>query len=214
MENDQYKGVEGTAVGMKKMLTGGNVLTFQVPSLSALNRVLRQEIMIKPCRCVTFSCDQTIDLSVNLLESDPSGTPLDIYKQKFFLSDQKFLDVSSSCTYLTNVMPTMEVAAAESLTIESGQMIDVSKAFVFHGFATLISDAINLRLDITANSGTLTGRTTFSASSLDDLFREFFSSGTKYYAPSDLRSPMIDNVFFTFRNPLFNVSGAAERATA
>jgi hypothetical protein len=137
-----------------------------------------------------------------------------MYKEKYFLSDQKFLDVTSSCSYLVNVMPTIEVAAAETLTIRSGDIIDVSKAFVFHGFATLISDAINLRLDLKANAGHFTGRTTFYASSLDELFREFFSAGTKYIAPSDLRSPMIDNVFFTFTNPLFNVSGAAERATA
>ena len=91
-------------------------------------------------------------------------------------------------------------------------MFDVSKAFVFHGFASLISDAVDLQLDITAKQGHFEGATTFYASNLGALYREFFSSGTKYYAPSGIRRPMIDDIFFTFKNPLFNVSGAAYRA--
>lgn len=146
---EETKHVSVVDVNNEKVLKSGNLLTFQVTSLSALNRILKQEIAIKPCRCRTYSCDQTVDLSVRLLKIDADAHPLIQYKQKYFTVDQEYLDVTSSCTYQANVMPNIQVASAEVLTLSSGEKLDISKAFVFHGMATLISDALDLRLDLT-----------------------------------------------------------------
>ena len=66
-------------------------------------------MVIKPCRCRTFSCDQKIDLSVRLLEIDPAGSPLDEYKSIYLPSDQRYLDVTATCVYRVNVMPNLQV---------------------------------------------------------------------------------------------------------
>ena len=78
-----------------------------------MNRILRQEILIKPCRCTQFYCDQNVDLSVRRLRTDPSGTPLESYKQTYLRSDQVYEEVSSRCTMRVNVNADLEVVSAD-----------------------------------------------------------------------------------------------------
>lgn len=54
-------------VTAETMPKGGEVFTFRVSSIAALNRMMRQEVSVKPCRCVVRSCTQTVWMTIRHL---------------------------------------------------------------------------------------------------------------------------------------------------
>ena len=177
---------------------GGNLFQFRVPSLAALNRVLRQEVLIKPCRCAVRSCLQTIELSLrSLILRKNSSTSL--YDQKYAAAQQggqEFLDARLSCDYYVDLEPTLQVYAAKVLSMRSGDSLDISKAFIFHGMATVESNVTDLSLNITTESGVFLGKTYYLASSVEELSQGFTRLVTRERAAHFSEKPQILIRFF------------------
>ena len=87
--------------------SGANNFNFRVTSIPMLNRILAEEMMVKPCRCKVASCKQTIDLTIRHLHILSGKSK---YKQ-MYSSERTSKSVIMQCDYTVNVEPTGRVGS-------------------------------------------------------------------------------------------------------